>query len=114
MGISIEEFKKLKANKKNKYGANPCIANDGTRCPSRKHMQYHNDLVFAHKSGCIKLFLREVPFDLPGGVKHRVDYLIFNLDGTYQFVEVKGRDLYVGKMKRKQVEEIYGIKIEVV
>jgi spore cortex formation protein SpoVR/YcgB (stage V sporulation) len=113
MGISIEEFKKLKV-KKNKYSAKPCIAHDGARCPSRKHMLYHNDLVLAHTYGRIKFFLREVPFDLPGGVKHRVDYLIFNLDGSYQFVEVKGRDLYVGKMKRKQVEEIYNIKIEVV
>ena len=35
-------------------------------------------------------------------------------DGGIEYIEVKGRDLELGKMKRRQCEEIYGIHIEVV
>jgi hypothetical protein len=117
MGVTAKEYRNLigeGAKKKSKYGNKPTIACDGTRCPSRKHAIYHNGLVLAKKCGLLKFFLREVPFDLADGIKHRVDYLEFWHNGNIKFVEVKGKDLPLGKLKRKQVEELYGIAVEVV
>ena len=62
----------------------------------------------------MKFFLTRVPLRLPGGVKHFLDFVEFWTDGSTRFVEVKGRDLPMGKLKRHQVEELYGIKIVVV
>lgn len=112
--MKVEEYKKLIAKKKNKYGNKPTIACDGTKCPSIKHANYHNKLVMARKAGALNFFLREVSFDLVDGIKHRLDFLEFWRNGNIKFVEVKGRDLALGKLKRKQVEENYGITIEVV
>lgn len=114
--ISIDEFKALtaKSNKKNKYNARHVIASDGTKCPSKKHAAYHESLLILQKKGLIKFFLREVAFDLVDGIKHRLDYLEFWENGNIKFVEVKGCDLALGKLKRKMTEEKYRIKIEVV
>jgi hypothetical protein len=51
---------------------------------------------------------------LPGGVRHFIDYVLFHVDDTVEFVEIKGRDLPIGKMKRKQVEDLYNIDITVI
>ena len=60
----------------------------------------------------ILFFLREVGLDLPGGSRHCVDYQVFTHEHVI-FIEAKGRDLAMGKLKRKQSEEIYNIEIHV-
>ena len=58
--------------------------------------------------------------DLPGHydngriVRHYVDFMVCLPDDTFRYLEVKGRDLPMGKLKRKQVEDIYKIQIELV
>lgn len=61
----------------------------------------------------ILFFLRQIPFDLPGGMRHVVDFCVF-LKDEVKFLEAKGRDLAIGKLKRLQVEDIYNIPIEIV
>lgn len=105
--------------KKSKYRGVLCEA-DRLKFPSKKHRAYYLQLRAEQAAGLIKFFLREVPFDLPGQyengrvVRHYVDFAIISKDDRVKWVEVKGRDLAMGKMKRAQVEEIYGIRIEVV
>lgn len=88
--------------------------------PSKKHRTFYLELVCRKQAGEIQYFIREVPFDLPGHyengkvVRHFVDFGVCNLDGTMTWYEVKGRDLAMGKLKRAQVEEIYGIRIVLV
>ena len=65
------------------------------------------------KAGLFKFFIRQASFDLPGQATHKVDYCIFMQDRVL-FIEAKGRDLPIGKLKRKQVEDIYGIQVHVV
>ena len=94
-----------------KYHNVPCTSEDGIRFQSKRELRYANQLDLLKKAGAIKFFLRQVGFDLPGKIRHFVDFLIFYADGTYKFVEVKGRDLPMGKLKRHQVEKLYEIKI---
>jgi len=93
---------------------------DRIKFPSKKHRAHYLLLKAMQQEGEIKFFLREVPFDLPGQydngrvIRHYVDFMLCQIDGTYRYQEVKGRDLALGKLKRKQVEDIYNIKIEVI
>lgn len=87
---------------------------DGIKFSSKKEARYYQELRARQHIGEVKFFLTQVPFRLPGGVKHFLDFVEFWTDGSTRFVEVKGRDLPMGKLKRHQVEELYGIKIVVV
>ena len=87
---------------------------DGIKFSSKKEARYYQELRARQHIGEVKFFLMQVPFRLPGGAKHLLDFAEFWTDGTVHFVEVKGRDLPMGKLKRHQVEELYGIKIVVV
>jgi len=46
-------------------------------------------------------------------VRFVVDFIEFWSDGTVHFIDVKGFDTPLGKMKRKQVEAIYPVTVEV-
>jgi len=103
----------------NKMGAIICEA-DNLKFPSKKHRNHYLLLKAMQQNNEIKFFLREIPFDLPGHyesgrvVRHYIDFMLCLPDWTYRYQEVKGRDLPLGRLKRLQVEEIYGIRIEVV
>jgi hypothetical protein len=105
---------------KNKYGA---VRTNGYA--SKKEADYAAGLELAQKAGQIAFWLEQVPLRLPGGSKYLLDFVVFTWNkgmrsedrqGAWdiEFVEVKGKDLPIGKLKRKQAEEIYGIYIEVV
>jgi len=87
---------------------------NGILFASVKEMDYYKDLQLLVKGGEMKFFLRQVPFDLPGGVKYRVDFVEFHPDGSVRFVDVKGvkTDMFI--MKRKQVQSLYPVTIETV
>lgn len=104
-------FKRVLPRARHKFHARP-TETDGIRFDSKKEARYYETLKAARKAGELVFFLRQVPFDLPGGVKYRVDFLEFWADGTVRVVDVKGYDTPQGKMKRKMVEEIYPISIE--
>lgn len=103
----------------NKYNNVICEA-DKLKFPSKKHRAHYLTLKAMQQNKEIRFFLREVPFDLPGHfengrvVRHYIDFMLCLPDGTYRYQEVKGRDLAMGKLKRLQTEEIYGIRIEVI
>ena len=88
---------------------------EGIKFASKKEADYYKELCLRRsEGGDIIFFLRQVPFHLPGGTKHIIDFVTFNRDGTVRFIEIKGYDTPMGKMKRKMVEELYPIKIEVI
>jgi hypothetical protein len=102
--------------KPSKYRAVPTVV-DGIRFDSKAEAEYFKDLKWRVKEGWFTYILRQIPFDLPGGYKHRVDFMAVTDCGhgemNIEYYEVKGKDIGTGKMKRKQVEEIYGVKIHV-
>jgi hypothetical protein len=111
--IDLNEYFGKKDNPvRSKYGAIRTEYN-GKVYPSKKQADYAR-MLEALKGKEIKSYIEEVAFRLPGGSIHRVDFGVINFDNTVSWVEVKGKDLPMGKLKRKQTEEIYGIKITVV
>ena len=85
---------------------------NGIKFRSKKEAAYYDMLCLLKKEGKVIMFLRQPMFDLPGGTKYTADFLIFYNDGTCQVIDVKGYDTPQGKMKRKMVESLYHVKIE--
>ena len=83
----------------------------GIKFPSKKEAAYYADLKLLQRSGELLFFLRQVPFDLPGNVKYRLDFMEFWADGRIEFSDTKGLDTPLSKTKRKQVEALYPVKI---
>lgn len=90
------------------------VEEDGHRFPSTLEWKYFNHLELLKKCGEVLFFLRQVPLHLPGGTKYVVDYQIFTADGQVKFVDVKGFETSEFTLKKKIVEAIYPITIEVV
>ena len=96
-----------------KYHAAPTSI-DGLRFDSKAEAGRYVDLRLLQKAGEIVFFLRQVPFDLPGGVKYKADFMIFWADGSVTVEDVKGYDTPQSRLKRRQVEALYPVTIELV
>ena len=110
---SSSPVKQFRSATKNKYGAVKC-ERDGINFPSLLERSYYDQLKLRQISGELKYFLRQIPFQLPGGVKYFCDFQLFFADGTVEYVDTKGRDTPVSKIKRKMVEDLYPIEIKIV
>jgi hypothetical protein len=97
---------------KHKYKAKACEA-DGKKFPSKLERSYYNQLKLRQQNGEILFFLRQTPFDIPGG-KYLADFTLFLASGDVEFVDVKGMDTPMSKLKRKAVEELYPVTIKIV
>lgn len=97
---------------KHKYHARPTKI-DGVRYDSKKEARYAGQLRILQKNGDILFFLRQVPFHLSGKTTYRCDFMEFWANGDIKFVDIKGYDTPISKLKRRQVEDTYPIKIEV-
>ena len=93
-----------------KYGAKPTVI-DGIRFDSIKEARYYSTLKLAQKTGELLFFIRQVPFHLPGGTKLVVDFVEFWSDGEVKITDVKGMKTDVYKLKKREVEHHYPIKI---
>lgn len=102
----------LSCQPRHKFQAKPSDE-DGIRFASKKERAYYRVLKFRQKSGEVLFFLRQAPFHLPGNVRFVVDFIEFWSDGTVHFIDVKGFDTPLGKLKRKQVMDIYPVVVEI-
>ena len=86
---------------------------DGFKFPSKAEARYYDALKAAQKAGDVCFFLMQTPFHLPGGVKYVCDFTVFHASGVVEFVDVKGVETPVFKAKKKMVEALYPVTIEV-
>lgn len=124
--ISAEEYRRLQAGgkRRSKYNAKRTEIDTPygkIKFDSKKEAARYQELLILQKMGNGVRVFRQVPFDLPGGVKYRLDFLVLGLDGGPWYIDVKGgppgnkgkrgtrTDTYI--MKKKQVEELYKVKI---
>lgn len=114
MPITAEDFHSFVKGKlrKHKFRALRCET-DGIKFPSKLERSCYLALKSLQNQLIILFFLRQIQFDLPGGYKHFVDFAVFTPNYVH-FIEAKGRDLAVGKMKREQVMQLYSVDIFVV
>lgn len=84
---------------------------DNIKFQSKREAKYYRELKARVYAGEVKYFLRQVPFDLVGNVKYRIDFMEVWTDGSIHWVDVKGFRTQTYKMKRRMVEASYPIKI---
>ena len=115
MPISLDDVQALRKRKvqRHKFGAISC-ERDGKKFPSRLERRYYDQLKMRQISGEVVMFLRQVPFDLPGNVKYVCDFQVFLATGDVEFIDTKGRDTKMSIAKRKMVEELYTVEIKIV
>ncbi len=85
---------------------------DGIKFDSKKEAAFYRELKLRQQAGDIVFFLRQVPFDLPGNIKYRVDFVLFESSGNVRFVDVKGHRTKDYIRNKKQVETLYPVEIE--
>jgi len=98
---------------RHKFNATQTIR-DGIKFQSKKEAHYYDRLKLLVRDGTILFFLRQTAFHLPGNVTYRVDFQEFWADGSVRFVDVKGMQTKTFKMKKKMVENLYPVTIEIV
>ncbi len=87
---------------------------DSFRFDSKLEARYYQKLKRAEEAGDLIFFLRQAPFHLPGNIRYVIDFIEFWENGDVVFTDVKGIDTPVSKTKRKQVESLFPIQINVV
>ena len=98
---------------KHKYKARPTEL-DGIKFASKLEARYYKRLKSRQIAGEVIFFLRQVPFHLQGNVRYVVDFVEFLADGSVEFIDVKGMETDMFKLKKKQVEDLYPVNIKVV
>ena len=100
--------------KRSKYG-NRKVEVDGMKFDSIHEASVYHDLLVRKVAGEILCILRQVPFDLPGGIVYKADFVVVGNDMHIEEVidaksEITRKDrVYINK--KKQVRALYGIEI---
>ena len=97
---------------KHKFHAKQAIRN-GIKFQSKKEAKYYDELLLRQKAGEVLFFLRQIPFDLPGGIKYRADFMEFWSNGEIKIIDVKGFQTKDFIRNKKMIEALYPIEIEV-
>lgn len=93
-----------------KYGAKEVWV-DSIRFGSRLEAEHYQQLKLLKAASLIRYFTRQVRFDLGGGVRHFVDWMVVCHSCEPLFADSKGVDTAMGRAKRKLVKDRYGIDI---
>ena len=110
--FSIEQ--KEIPTKRSKYG-NRRVEVDGIKFDSQHEATIYQELVLRVRAGELKAVLRQVSFDLPGGIRYVADFVTIapdmHVEGVYDAKSpaTKANRVYINK--KKQMKACWGIEI---
>lgn len=100
--------------KRRKYG-NRRVEIDGMKFDSQKEANYYFAVLLpSWKAGAYKLLARQVPFDLPGGIRYIADFVTVSRDGEVMVLDTKSEPTRMNRTyinKKKQMWSIWHIEI---
>lgn len=101
--------------KPNKYHNHPTTV-DGIRFDSKKEARYYEQLLIRQQLGEVSYFLRQVAIHLPGGTRLVIDFQVHFTDPELKpdYVDVKGRETTAFRIKKREIEHHYPIRIRCV
>ena len=112
-GVSVEDMDEP-PRKRNKYG-NRRVVVDGKIFDSQHEADYYFDVLLPmRQAGKLKLLLRQVPFELPGGIKYIADFFTVDQAGEVTVIDAKSEATRKNRVyinKKKQMKAIWGIEI---
>lgn len=111
-GVSVADMDAPK--KRSKYG-NRKVKIDGMKFDSQHEADiYFGTLLPSWKCGAYKLLARQVPFDLPGGIRYIADFVTVSVDGHVSVIDAKSEATKKNRVyinKKKQMKACWGIEI---
>ncbi len=110
---SVEDYKNYidkRTPKKAKYKSTKTSV-DGHTFDSVKEANFYNELKLRLKANDIKGFCLQPIFILAPELKYKPDFIVFNNDGTYDVIDVKGFRTKEYIVKKKILEDKYNLKI---
>jgi len=123
--FSLKGGKIIKKSMTSKFN-NVKVEIDGHTFDSVKEKEFYGSLKLKKKAGLIKDFKIQVQYDIKVNNIHiayyYLDFLIENNDGSFEYVDIKGKDKKTNKfiktgvfaLKKRLVEAIYNIKISMI
>src|SRR5690349_17788312 len=87
---------------------------DGIKFSSKLEAKVYHRLKMEQAIGKVLFFHRQVPIDLPGKTRYFCDFQVFYADGSVEYLDAKGVETPIFKLKAKQVEALYPFKIKLV
>ena len=123
--FSLKDGKVVKKTKSSKFN-NVKVEIDGHTFDSIKEGEFYGSLKIKKKAGLIKDFKIQVQYDIMVNNIHiayyYLDFLIENNDGSFEYIDIKGKDSKTKKfiktgvfaLKKRLLEAIYGIKISMI
>lgn len=100
--------------KRAKYG-NRKVEIDGMKFDSRHEADYYFAVLLPlWKAGGLQLLARQVPFDLPGGIKYIADFLTVGCDGAVSVIDAKSEATRKNRVyinKKKQMRAVWHLEI---
>ncbi len=100
--------------RKAKYG-NRRVEVDGKRFDSQHEAEVYGQLQLKLRAGEIRLLLRQVSFDLPGGIRYVADFVTVDSAGALHVIDAKSEATKRNRVyinKKKQMESEWHIEIE--
>ena len=102
-----------KAEKRRKYG-NQRVEVDGKKFDSKHEAEVYGELMLRRRAGELRVVLRQVSFDLPGGIRYVADFCTVDRDGRFEVLDAKSEATRKNRTyinKRKQMLSEWGIEI---
>ncbi len=101
--------------RRSKYG-NRKIEIDGKKFDSQHEAAVYAALISRIKAGELKTVLRQVKFDLPGGIVYTADFVTIDnamrVEGVYDAKSEATKKIRVYINKKKQMKAVWGIEIK--
>lgn len=99
--------------KRAKYGNIPTEV-DGKRFDSKHEAEVYEGLMLRRRAGELWIVLRQVAFDLPGGIRYIADFVTIDHAGHVEVIDAKSaatkrNRVYINKKKQMRAE--WGVEI---
>lgn len=99
--------------RRQKYG-NRRVEIDGKRFDSKHEADVYQELMLGYRAGEIRVVIRQVPFDLPGGIRYIADFCTVDSEGRFEVLDAKSEATRKNRVyinKRKQMMSEWGIEV---
>lgn len=99
--------------RRGKYG-NQRVEVDGKRFDSKHEAEVYGELMLRRRAGELRVVVRQVSFDLPGGIRYIADFVTLDRDGRIEVIDAKSAATRKNRVyinKKKQMLSEWGIEI---
>ena len=100
--------------KANKYG-NQRVEIDGKKFDSKHEAEVYGELMLRRRDGELQVVIRQVSFDLPGGIRYIADFVTVDSEGRFEVLDAKSEATRKNRVyinKKKQMLSEWGIVIK--